>query len=309
MKKTLIISLSLGLSLAACGQQIEEPIDDNQEVNIQVIEPKNDDTNTEIVKTGHWNGADCEKGWYGEDCNSQCDCLHGECNDGVLGDGFCNCDTNWSGEQCDAATERNRCVWSDNELLGGDSVRCYQYANINNHIWERTFRYKNTSKDILQLKNKEEITEEAIFLNEDSNWRIPTYEDWQELLEFVNNKYQEYGAENVFEALVNREDGNWGKDILYSAHKIDVFGFRANTSAYDNGYKAYFWGYNINQEQPYSVLIIDGDTKEVSLTNDIDTIDNILEHCSTCIQRKKISDFQVFGEIISEVEGTIIQYL
>jgi choice-of-anchor A domain-containing protein len=54
-----------------------------------------------------WRGTECDEcipNLYGAECSMNCtdSCIaHGECNDGVSGDGSCSCDVNWDGPQCD----------------------------------------------------------------------------------------------------------------------------------------------------------------------------------------------------------------
>uniref|UniRef100_A0A8C5QWV6 Stabilin-1 n=1 Tax=Leptobrachium leishanense TaxID=445787 RepID=A0A8C5QWV6_9ANUR len=60
----------------------------------------------------------CEAGRYGNDCKSECDCVHGRCNDGLTGDGKCQCDKGWSGLSCEKDIK--------NDLCNGT---CSNYAN------------------------------------------------------------------------------------------------------------------------------------------------------------------------------------
>ena len=61
-------------------------------------------TNCDTCTTG-WAGADCSAcalGYFGADC-SPCLCEHGECDDGIDGDGHCvePCTTGWTGTDCE----------------------------------------------------------------------------------------------------------------------------------------------------------------------------------------------------------------
>ncbi|KAM8930744.1 stabilin-1 [Pelodytes ibericus] len=51
----------------------------------------------------------CEPGRYGQDCKSECDCVHGRCNDGQAGDGTCQCEKGWSGYICDKDIKNDLC--------------------------------------------------------------------------------------------------------------------------------------------------------------------------------------------------------
>lgn len=50
-------------------------------------------------KDAHGNCTLCAYDYYGAQCQA-CNCIHGVCNDGLSGDGFCLCYTGWSGSSC-----------------------------------------------------------------------------------------------------------------------------------------------------------------------------------------------------------------
>lgn len=287
MKKSLIISLAL--ILASCGSNLQEPEQKNNNT-IDAISDVKDDSVTEEVKIGHWNGEDCDSEWYGTDCNSKCDCLHGECNSGVLGDGFCNCDENWAGDRCDTITDNLLCIWYDEALLSNDYEReCAKRVNINKQFWTKQpasvyskanragYEQDVWSKDELDFDREQHKNYAYTY------WDVPTYEDWQELLNFVRKKYKEYGAENVFEALIARRgfwnNGEYRHTTTQNEKVVDVFGFSVVSLAPQNdgvrSNKAYFWGYNEDEEQPYSLFVIDGNMKEIYITRDIDHIESV----------------------------------
>ena len=65
-------------------------------------------------QSGHWEGpgcARCRRGFYGPGCAGQCACSgHGQCADGLIGDGACACDRDaergfWAGADCSI------CAW------------------------------------------------------------------------------------------------------------------------------------------------------------------------------------------------------
>ena len=285
MKKSLIISLAL--ILAACGSEIPET---NQENNtVDAISDVQDTDKDNEVKLGHWNGEDCDSEWYGTDCSSKCDCVHGECNSGVYGDGSCSCDVNWDGDKCDKITNNLLCIWYDEALLSNDyEQKCAKRVNINTQFWTKQpasvyskanragYEQDVWSKDKLDFDR--ELHANAAY----TYWDVPTYEDWQELLNFVQKKHKEYRAETVYEALIARRgfwnNGEYRHTTKQNEKVVDVFGFSAVSLSQIDGVrsnKAYFWGYNEEEQQPYSLLVIDGNTKEVYLTRDIDFIESV----------------------------------
>lgn len=49
--------------------------------------------------------AECDAGFYGSDCEGECGCVNGSCDDGRQGTGACTCDEGWSGDVCDTCAE------------------------------------------------------------------------------------------------------------------------------------------------------------------------------------------------------------
>lgn len=49
--------------------------------------------------------SQCMPGYFGANC-MPCACVHGECADGLFGDGSCKCNEHWAGENCDNCAEK-----------------------------------------------------------------------------------------------------------------------------------------------------------------------------------------------------------
>ena len=67
---------------------------------------------------------DCFSGYYGSECEGDCNCPNNTaCNDGIDGDGFCECSPNWTGLNCNECAPNhfgNNCK----ECACGDTAIC-----------------------------------------------------------------------------------------------------------------------------------------------------------------------------------------
>ena len=182
----------------------------------------------------------CHAGYFGPECQP-CHCVNGTCNDTTQGDGSCTCFVGYTGEDC--------ATWAT--YMQDATGKNYKAITIGNQIWMAENMATDSATDnsaVTCYKNSAFDKDEygCLYTFADaqkicpSGWHLPTYSDFDTLLNYVSAHRK---SNSNFLALI-------AKSTAWTDYKDlggDDFGFGALPAGYygggydDFGSSAYFW--------------------------------------------------------------------
>ncbi len=288
MKKCKNILLFAGLALflaIGCGNHEEEkPATPGNEQQKPSDSPKGEDKDKDKDASSDSDGQSdaasdenqktCKAGQFGAECKP-CTCQNGTCKDGKDGNGECSsCEAGYAGKNCDS--------------MADSKGRLYKVTKIDNQVWMA----ENMATD--QATDGTEVTCYANTDPEDgdtdfvekygclytwadaqricpSGWHLPTYSDFDTLLNYVPEHRK---SNNNFLALIAKSTAWTG----YSNQGGDDFAFGALPAGYGGGgygnfgTYAYFWSATENENYTdiaYSLYLGNGDADVDNIYKDI----------------------------------------
>ncbi len=273
-KICLIVS---ALSLTACGGH-QLRVKANADGTSSIV--CTDGSSYTIQSTNNGQGdtsqKDCAGGYYGEQCEKQCPlnnniyCYgYGSCHDGKQGTG-CVCNVDWLNADCSFIKPAFGSLVDDRS---GASVT-YKTIKIGGKLWmAENLRYANGTKgtDYFSADGKAENDEQYGYLYTwdaatdacPSGWRLPSKDDFEELLDIVylartsTSETQALMAQSPDWANYIEEEG--GDDFSFGALPA---GYYYGGNYYSFGYYARFWSateYEYHSINAYILYLGNGD--------------------------------------------------
>ena len=223
----------------------------------------------------------CPAGHYGKHCEP-CSCLNGTCDDGLTGSGHCigECSAPWGGEDCDVCADETaygpNCESSYGTLTDERDGETYKTVQIGDYMWmAENLRY--AGEDVTYYHaggNAENDAVYGLLYNGNvamevcpSGWHLPTKDEFQNLLDFVNSQLNE--SESAFLTLIAYSTA-W-KD--FSRQGSNKFGFNALPAGLWNsrpnflGATAVFWTSTQGSHTSNNLLLIDRGSVYLSAGN------------------------------------------
>ena len=161
--------------------------------------------------------------------------------------------------------------WGDVEDHGNSAYRCTVYKHCNNTSYALTKYCNDSSCGIVDNKFTLEPEDDAARANMGGDWRMPTKDEIQELIDNTDNEWvEDYNGSGVNGyKFTSRTDKN--KYIF-----IPASGYRTGYQWFGAGYFSFVWSSSLYSSNIYTACVLDFDSYSVGVDENRCRVDGLV---------------------------------